>query len=100
MESVSQLSIFFLQVVDDPRIGPMHNSLYGALFSLSEKQDYAEPLSVFSYEVMPLCKISSTATYHKTIKELHDYGYIKYIPSYNHFLGSLIYFILTTPPES
>ena len=92
MEAISQLSAFYLKVVDDPRIGPMHNSLYGALFSLWEKQDYAEPLSVFSYEAMPLCKFSSTATYHKTIKELHDYGYIRYIPSYNHFLGSLVYF--------
>jgi len=40
---------------------------------------------------MELAKISGVATYHKTIRELHEYGYIKYQPSYNRFSRSRIY---------
>jgi hypothetical protein len=31
---------------------------------------------------MKTAKISGIATYHKCIKELNDYGYIRYLPSY------------------
>jgi hypothetical protein len=39
---------------------------------------------------MRLAKISGVATYHKAIRELDEYGYIDYKPSYNHNKGSLI----------
>lgn len=90
MQTMPQLSKFYLKALDDPRIGPVHACLYGALFSLWEAQGYSGPLCIFSKDVMPLSKISG-ATYHKAIRDLHAYGYIKYIPSYNHFLGSLVY---------
>ncbi len=35
-----------------------------------------------------ICKISSKATYHKCLKNLHNLGYINYEPSYNPFKGS------------
>ena len=88
-----QLSKFYLKALDDPRIAPVHACLYGALFSLWEAQGYSGPLCIFSKDVMPLSKISG-ATDHKAIRDLHAYGYIKYIPSYNHFLGSLVYLII------
>jgi hypothetical protein len=40
---------------------------------------------------MRISKISAKATYHKCIKDLHNFGYIQYIPSYNPFKGSLVY---------
>ncbi len=40
---------------------------------------------------MRLAKISGIATYHKSIRELNDFEYIKYQPSYNHFSKSVIY---------
>jgi hypothetical protein len=87
------LSAFMETIRDDPRIGPAHISLYVSLISHWYEKNFENPLYVFSHEIMPLCKISGTATYHRSIKELHRYGYIRYVPSYNHFLGSLVYFI-------
>ena len=40
---------------------------------------------------MKVSKISSKATYHKCMKELHNFGYLKYMPSYNPYKGSLVY---------
>jgi hypothetical protein len=37
---------------------------------------------------MRISKISSKATYHKCLRNLHDLGYINYQPSYNPFKGS------------
>jgi hypothetical protein len=37
---------------------------------------------------MRISKISSKATYHKCLKNLHNLGYINYEPSYNPFKGS------------
>ena len=37
---------------------------------------------------MRISKISSKATYHKCLRNLHDSGYINYQPSYNPFKGS------------
>jgi two-component SAPR family response regulator len=39
---------------------------------------------------MRISKISSTATFHKCIKELSTKGYVIYSPSYNPFKGSTL----------
>ena len=84
----------FLQAVkQDPRVGTGHISLYVSLVCLWCDNNFEEPLSVFSHELMPICKIAGSATYHRSIRELHEYGYIRYVPSYNHFLGSLVYLL-------
>jgi len=44
---------------------------------------------------MKIAKISSAMTYHKCVKDLNAYGYIRYEPSFNKNRGSKIYF-----PES
>lgn len=84
------LSRFLNEVGDDGRIGPSHISLYIAILQYAER--YGEnPVCAFSRDLMPLAKISGSATFNKNIWELHKYGYIKYVPSYNHFLGSKIF---------
>ncbi|HRN55636.1 MAG TPA: hypothetical protein PLL71_04260 [Agriterribacter sp.] len=90
---VQLLGAFLKAVREDPRISTAHISLYVSLISLWRERSFDRPLYVFSHEIMPRCKIAGTATYHRSIKELHEYGYIKYVPSYNHFLGSLVYFV-------
>lgn len=40
---------------------------------------------------MRISKISSKATYHKCLKNLHSLGYLNYEPSYNPFKGSHVY---------
>jgi len=48
---------------------------------------------------MKVCKISSNATYHKCIKELNEFGYLRYSPSYNPYKGSLVYLFDFYPSE-
>ena len=40
--------------------------------------------------MMRLSKISALGTYHKCIKQLQDFGYIEYLPSFNPYKGSLV----------
>ncbi|WP_301928359.1 hypothetical protein [Ferruginibacter sp.] len=82
---------FIESVKQDSRINSTHISLYVSLVHQWMAKGKTNPLSVYRQDIMSLCKISGTATYHKSIRELHEYGYIKYVPSFNHFLGSLVY---------
>ena len=89
--SVNELVGQFLETASqDPRIGPLHISLYTTLLVLWGKREKDVALFLFSREVMPLCKIYGVATYHRCIRDLHEWGYIVYEPSYNHFVGSRV----------
>jgi len=83
---------FFQTIQSDNRITTAHISLYVALWKRWKELQPDQHLIIFSYEIMPACKISSCSTYHKVIRQLHEYGYLRYIPSYNHYLGSMIEF--------
>jgi len=85
---IEKLLVFMAAAEADPRLGTAHISLYVSLFAEWQKA----PGSAVSFsrpQLMAYAKISSRATYHKCMKELHDYGYIKYIPSHHPVLGSL-----------
>jgi hypothetical protein len=92
MKTNESLSKFLKGIRDDGRIGPTHISLFLAILQYAEERQLQDPICVFSKELMELAKISGAGTYYKNIWQLHEYGYIHYIISYNHFLGSLIYF--------
>ena len=89
MKETELLVKFMDAVKDDPRIAVTHIGLYAALLTLWHKREH--PLSIFSHEVMPYCKLFGPATFHRNIRQLAEYGYIKYIASHNHVLGSLVY---------
>lgn len=83
----------FLTVVEaDTRISAAHISLYVSLWKKWKDSGHDGPLSFFRQDIINLCKISGGNTYHKVLRQLHEYGYVKYVPSYNHFLGSMVYF--------
>jgi hypothetical protein len=42
---------------------------------------------------MFVAKISGPATYHKCIKDLNDFGYIEYVPSFNPAINSRVYLL-------
>jgi hypothetical protein len=81
------------KIEDDPRISSVHVSLFLSLWKLWVENGNQNPLSFFCQDVKSLSKISSDTTFHKRIRELHDYGYIEYVPSFNHFEGNLVNFI-------
>jgi hypothetical protein len=91
---MQQLLDFFHRIEEDVRITTAHISVYASLLKLQQEQEGNAPLRLFSREVMKVCKISSYSTYHKTIRQLHEFGYIQYTPSFNHFTGSLIELIM------
>jgi hypothetical protein len=88
-----ELLLSFLSAVEgDPRISTAHISLYVALWKKWKDSGSGGPLSFFRCDVAGLCKIAGLTTYHRVLRQLHEYGYIKYEPSYNQYKGSLVYF--------
>jgi hypothetical protein len=75
----------------DSRITPFHISLYMALFRRWNLNFFKNPVSVSRDELMKLSKIGSVNTYIKCLKELDQFGFIRYQPSYNPHRGSLVY---------
>ncbi|MGN6212073.1 hypothetical protein [Parafilimonas sp.] len=91
MDDTKALFGFMEMIREDPRIGPSHISLYMAILYAYRQQDSRIPISVFSRDLMKQAKISGGATYHKCLQDLTQCGYIRYVPSYNPMLGSLVY---------
>jgi hypothetical protein len=93
MHQLKLLSDFFTAVDGDPRISITHIGLYAALLQYWSEHRFENPVYVFSYEIMKIAKISASTTFHKAIRELSEYGYIKYEPSFKRNKGSKVYFI-------
>lgn len=74
----------------DKRLMPTHVSLFTALLICWHRSGHAHPFSVTRKTLMDYAKIASIATYHKCIRELDGYGYIRYRPSYHPVKGSEI----------
>ena len=91
MNYIKHLTGFFEKVAIYKTLNPTHVSLYVALFQFWNCNRFKNPISISRDEVMRISKISSKATYHKCLKNLHSLGYINYEPSYNPFKGSHVY---------
>ena len=93
MEQVKELISFYSAIKSDPRIGTTHISLYMALFQFYNLNRLSNPILITRTAVMEVAKISGLATYHKCMKDLNDFGYIKYEPSYNPAISSQVYLL-------
>jgi len=82
---------FFGTATADHRISKSHLALYLALYIswVNSRRDL--PLVIFSKDIMPAAKISSTATYHTLMRDLHNFGYIQYLASFYKKKGSEVY---------
>jgi hypothetical protein len=94
MEPLKPLSNFFIAIASDGRISITHIGVYAALLQYQTENDFANPIKVFSHQITEIAKISRI-TYSRCVRELSEYGYIKYIPSFKCNQASKIYF-----PES
>jgi len=79
------------RMAKDQRLLATHISLFTAMFVAWQQNGYASPFAVTRKGLMAFSKIASVATYHKCIKELDEFGYIRYQPSFHPKIGSLIY---------
>ena len=90
MNYIKHLTGFFIRIASEETIYPTHISLYLALFQSWNVNRFKNPISISRDEMMKASRIASKATYHKCIKELQQFGYIEYIPSFNPYKGSLV----------
>lgn len=88
---IKHLKSVTMQMAEDTRLNTSHVSMYLALFLIWNHNRFQNPLSINRSEVMKISKIGARATYHKCMTELHQWGYLKYVPSHNPLKGSLIY---------
>jgi hypothetical protein len=87
------LSVFFAGAEKDLRIGHIHLGLFAALLHYYSLSGFVNPINAYSYQIMPLAKISAPRTYIKYIGELSQYGYIKYEASFKKNKPSCIYLL-------
>ena len=83
MNYIKHLTGFFEKVAVEKTLNPTHVSLYIALFQFWNCNRFKNPISISRDEVMRISKISSKATYHKCLKNLHSLGFIEYLPTFN-----------------
>ncbi len=93
MESLKLLSGFFESIEKDFRIGSTHIAVFAALVQFWMEKGMVNPIQAYSIEIQKIAKIMSPKTYHKCVRELHEYGYLFYVPTKNKNRRSSIYFI-------
>ena len=88
MNYIRHLNGFFMRMSDDRQMTPLHISLYMALFQVWNLNRFQNPFTIVRDEMMQLSRIGSVNTYARCIKQLHEWGYILYVPTSNMYLGS------------
>ena len=91
MSGLQQLTDFYETIADDVRIGVSHICLYVALLYEWDLSSLQNPICINRHSLMRHARISRK-TYNKCMKELQEYGYIKYKPSSNPLERSQVYF--------
>jgi hypothetical protein len=91
VEELKKYGHLIRRVRIDDRLLATHVSLFTALFIQWQQHNYKIPFPITRKELMAYSKIASVATYHKCIRELDAYGYIRYQPSFHPKRGSLVY---------
>lgn len=88
--SLAPITFFYDAAQHDAIISATHVSLYFALFHQWQLSNCINPFEIKRDKIMMLAKISSRKTFSKCMRVLHDTGYIKYIPSYNPEISSMV----------
>jgi hypothetical protein len=81
------------QLSKDGRITVWHMAALFAIVQLSDCNDIAKPIFISRKKVMNMAHINNFVTYHKCIKELQQFGYIEYFPSYHPAIGSKVHLL-------
>ena len=80
-----------VRLESDSRLLSTHISILTAIFICWQHNQFQEPFSVTRRKLMAFSKVASVATYHKCMRELIAFGYVKYQPSYHPRNGSLVW---------
>lgn len=98
---ITQLNSVFELFYRDERIKQGHITLYLAFFQKWNREYFKKTLTINRELIMERAKIKSKTTYHNYLKNLDEWGYLKYYPSYHPARGSKIkMFIFGTSPST
>ncbi len=90
MNYIKHQTGLFERFAEDERITPFHISLYFALFQFWNRNRFRNPFPILREEIMALAHIGSVNTYTRCMKQLHQWGYIEYLPSFSPNTGSKV----------
>ena len=91
MREVREITDFMERAAKDSRLGPMHISLYLAILYCWLEQGGAGPARVNGRALMPLAKIGGPTPLYRALRDLNEFGYIEYKPSFNAMEKSKVY---------
>jgi hypothetical protein len=91
MELAEYITGFMKIIAEDPRIGPRHISLFLAILHFYHVQNSGNPVRVFSRELRKQAKINSVRDYYRCMRDLKEFGYIRYMPSFDAAVASSIF---------
>jgi hypothetical protein len=91
MKTGNDLIGFMNEAREDPRLSPLHLSVFLALIYLRAEQESEHEVQVSARQLMPLAKIASPGPYHRVIRELDKWGYIRYEASFDKRVGSRVW---------
>jgi len=88
MNYIRHMSGFFARLSQEQLMTPFHVSLYMALFQLWNLNRFRNPFTISRDETMQLSRIGSANTYARCMKQLQEWGYIRYVSTANFYFGS------------
>lgn len=87
---ITHLNNVFEIFHEDQRIKQGHMTLYLAFFQKWNRLFFQKTLTINRELIMERAKIKSKTTYHNYLKDLNDWDYLQYYPSYHPARGSRI----------
>ncbi|MFD1616263.1 hypothetical protein [Gelatiniphilus marinus] len=87
---IIQLNAIFECFNKDARIKQGHITLYLAFFQKWNREFFKKTITVNRELIMEKAKFRSKTTYHNYLKDLNNWGYLKYFPSYHPARGSKV----------
>ena len=88
---ISHLNAWFEKSYEDHRLSSAHIALYLSLFQFWNLNRFQNPFTILREDIMKASKIGSKTTYTRCLKQLHEWQYIKYEPSFNPQRGSRVH---------
>jgi len=73
---------FFAAIEEDTRVKLVHIGLYAALMVYWQQHGRGRVIFPPPRQIMDMAKVSARSTYQRYLRELHAYGYIRYLASY------------------
>ena len=90
MNPLGLINSFLQASSSDCKVGPAHIALYLAIIKCGIDQECGTTVVLNIAALMQTAKIYSERTYHKVMRELSEYGYLKYMPSTNRWTKSMV----------